>query len=364
MQNTFNRKNQKENRENREKMKIDGKKCPTTVIFDQNGDPHIPDFHNIPVSTMTIIAHTNLTIDTDKLFQYIPITDYIVVGRKRGRRKKIQPEDPNKDIPPGSVISITRKNEIRGVGTKQKRKKTQTFFRHSVSISMILQGGKSLNVKVSQNGKLQMTGCKKVSHAVEFVKNLYSLMIEMETWTGEPIFNYEGESDGLVCIFKIAMRNIDFSCGYKIRRNLLSSYINKYTDFRSIFESSIGTGVNIKVKAERRFDANLTRLCITSGGECIEDTISYDDFMKSLPPKEVKDQLAKDKYHTFLCFASGSIIMSSAGCEMPLIFYKLVKILVENRYELEDREEELNIKEGEEWIDEGDNINDLNDEEE
>jgi len=341
-----------------------------------------PIFNDMQISTMTIIAFTNLIINTEKFFKYIPVTDYIIVKKKRGRKKKIQPEDPNKEIPAGSVISLSKKCFVRGVLLKNRKKKSKTYFRHSVSVDMVLDNNKRINVKVSRNGKLQMTGCKTMKHAIEFIKHIYSLMIETEEWTGETLFTYKNEkgyeddlidnslntdttnnpqdleeiepdlsrdnNDGLSVIFRIAMKNIDFDIGYKIRRDLLNSYINRYTEFRSIFESSIGTSVNIKINNDNKFDKNLVRLRITSRGECIEDMITCDDFLKILSEKELKEESKRESWHTFLIFASGSIIMSSSGSEMPIVFYKLVKLLIENRNKIEEKPENKYIDSS--WI--------------
>ena len=366
-------------------MTRNGKPRYYTVIFGADGNPKIPSFSNVQVSTMTIICYTNLIINTDRFFKYIPVTDYIIVKKKRGRKKKIQPEDPNKDISSGSVISLTKKRCVRGVVLKPKKRKSKTFFRHSVSVVMILEEGKMLNVKVSRSGKLQMTGCKTMRHAIEFVKYIYSLMIESEEWTGETLFTYKNdnssnddieeetntecpdnpqdleetepvlnrcENNGLNAVFRCVMCNLDFDMGFKIRRDLLNTYINRHTDFRSIFESSIGTSVNIKLKAINRNDYQLARLRITGDGECIEDLIRYDTFFNTLSTREQKFEKKKESYHTFLIFASGSVIMSSAGGEMPVIFYKLVKLLVDNRNKIEEGEDAKIIDS--KWLDDGD----------
>lgn len=359
-----------------------GKHRTHAVICSENGKHFIPNFEDVQISTMTVIAHTNLTINTEKFFKYIPITDYIMVRKKRGRKRKIQPEDPNKNIPPGSIISMTKRRCVRGATLKIKKKKSKTYWRHSVSAVMMLEDGKMINVKVPRNGKLQMTGCKSIKHAIKFVKHIYSLMIEAEEWTGETLFTYQTpgeeeeepsdesnvleaqdpqdlveiepvldreEDNGLTVFFRIVMRNIDFHVGYKIRRDSLNSFINFHTEFRSIFESSMGPSVNIKIKSQDRFDENISRLRITADGECMEDIVDFSEFYELLPSKDQKDVRKPDKYHTFLCFASGSIIMSSAGREMSGIFYKLVKLLIENRSKLEDKPTEKTIDAS--WID-------------
>jgi hypothetical protein len=386
----------------RQSMTRNGKTRLFTVIFNHEGKPRIPSFDSVQVSTMTIIVYTNLVINIRKVFRYLPTTPWKIIKKKRGRKKRAYPEDSNADVRPGSVISIKHKNDVRGVCLKPPKPSNgnSEYWRHSVCVVMILDELKMLNVKVSRNGKFQITGCKSMKHAMDFVKYLYSLMIEAEEWSGETLFSYKtnqddeggaeaneeyqtvkptqnkeqaqplpslvntnelrgnfsggpGErsapADGLVSTFKCVMKNIDFDAGYKIRRNRLNALINHKTDFRSIFESSIGTSVNIKLKASHHSDPEINRLRITGAGEVIEDTIPYEEFVSGLSAKAQKEERAKEAYHTFLVFASGSIIMSSAGREMDMVFYKLVRILVQYRGDLEEAPEDEIMESG--WLD-------------
>ena len=82
-----------------------------------------PRFEDIPVSTKTFIVMTNLTLDIKKLYEFLPITEYIVVPKRRGRKKKTTAADPNKNIPDGSIITVDLANNVRGVCLKKKKKK-------------------------------------------------------------------------------------------------------------------------------------------------------------------------------------------------------------------------------------------------
>ena len=55
--------------------------------------------------------------------------------------------------------------------------------------------------------------------------------------------------------------------------------------------------------------------------------------------KEKKKYSKKENHHTFLVFASGSIIMSSQGPDMKRAFYELINILLDNREEIEGVDE-------------------------
>ena len=82
------------------------------------------NFENIEVSTKTIIAITNWNLNIDKIFDILPTTNYIVVPKKRGRKKKEEKEDPNGILEDGSIITIKYKDRLKGVDLKNKKTKT------------------------------------------------------------------------------------------------------------------------------------------------------------------------------------------------------------------------------------------------
>ena len=62
------------------------------------GDLKFLNFDDIKVSTKTFIVNTNISLNIDNLFKFLPITDYTLVPKRRGRKKKIEPYDPNKHL--------------------------------------------------------------------------------------------------------------------------------------------------------------------------------------------------------------------------------------------------------------------------
>ena len=48
-----------------------------------------PKFEDIKVSTKTFIVMTNLLLDLENLFEFLPITDYVVVKKKEVERRNI-----------------------------------------------------------------------------------------------------------------------------------------------------------------------------------------------------------------------------------------------------------------------------------
>jgi hypothetical protein len=300
-------------------------------------DGKFKDFERIGISTETVIALTNLQIDNTKFFQYVPITDFTPIEKKRGRKKRYCVQVPQVKLPYGSVISVQKGNSIRGAILKNKQKKNKTFFLHSVTTVFVLKDNKQINVKVSNNGRFQMTGCKNESHYVETIILLMSYLKQIEEFTGEKIWKFSS-GEKLEVTFNTVMKNMDFNIGFSIHRDKLDYFINTGTDFRSIFEGSISTGVNIKVPTVLDQEEKLLKIAYNmKTGEIERSNVPYSSYYSSLEDKEKRKEQRKEKYHTFLVFSSGSIIMSSRGSDMKPVFENLVKTLIKNRTKFEDQ---------------------------
>lgn len=305
--------------------------------------PDFPKFEDIPVSTKTFIVMTNLTIDIAKLFEFLPITEYILVPKRRGRKKKNTNVDPNKNIPDGSIITLDLANNIRGVVLKKKKKnddKTTDYFRNSVTVVMVIDG-KKINFKISRNGKFQMTGCKQDHHAESCVKYIWEYIKDSQDVYTIP------EKHSFKAIFIPAMRNIDFSLGFVLDREKLDEYFNTFTQYYSLLETSIGyTGVNIKIPVTKPItELQIKELTYRRGNWLKPKFIPYQNYLDTLKPKEQQKKLDKERYNTFLVFHSGKVIMSSM-CEdfARETYYEFLDIIRENYKEFEEKLEDMEIK--------------------
>ena len=65
--------------------------------------------------------------------------------------------------------------------------------------------------------------------------------------------------------------------------------------------------------------------------------ISFEFVKTPLTYKQKNKEHNKEKYHTFLVFASGSIIMSSRGPLMKKVFQNLINMLLEYREHFEEK---------------------------
>lgn len=276
------------------------------------------NFSSFEVSTKTFIVYTNLNLNLEEIFEkdIFPIVKYIVIQKKRGRKKKVQEEDPNKDIKSGSIIQIKFKSRHKGVLLKNKE--SSGFFRNSMTFVMIIDN-KIINFKVSRNGKFQMTGCKTDEQAERCVsyfwqylqknKDLYSLT------DGKHFYAY----------YDPVMYNIDFSLGFQIIRENLDSYINASTPYTSLLETTAGyTGVNIKIPVTTDFSKLLIKKIDYVSKIPEISFINYDAFLKKFDSNKIH----KIKYNTFLVFQSGKIIMSGkAAVFMENSYYEFIEVI-------------------------------------
>jgi len=358
-----------------------------------SGVENLPPFEEIQVSTKTFIVTTNLTLDIPKVFEFLPVTEYIIVQKKRGRKKKSTLSDPNESIPDGSIITLDLANRIRGVVLKKKKKnegKDPKFFRNSMTVVMIMDG-KKINFKLTRNGRFQMTGCKVDKQAEKCVKSIWEYIKdrkdELYTFStplsvllkeckgngleapkvetkkvekkigkckknvGKIQLKLENEDkEGFYALFIPAMRNIDFSMGFLIDRERLDEYFNVYTDYCSLLETSIGyTGVNIKIPVEIKItDLMITEISYELGPDSENEQrlgkwnktrkVPYQRYLDQLKPKEQEKKLEKERFTTFLVFHSGKTICSSM-CEdfARDSYHKFIKIIKENYKEFEEK---------------------------
>lgn len=300
----------------------------------------VPDFDAIKVSTNTIIAITNLIIDTSLFFEYLPVNKYFVDRKKRGRKKFEPKVFHNDNVEIGSIVSLQRKHhdklDVRGVLLKEHKNKDKTSFLNSITVIMLVELNKLVNIKVSQNGKFQITGCRTEKHYIDTIQFLYAKMEQTQAQIGEQIC-YTRDGKNPTCIFNIVMRNYKFKVGFPLHRQNLDAYINENTDYSSSFEVCFNPSVIIKIEARTLMTDPMTQIELDKNSSAIIKTqITYAEYLAKLDPKEQDKKLKKKRYHTFLCFSSGQCILSSQGSHMPDIYKTFLNLIYENRNKFEE----------------------------
>lgn len=302
---------------------------------------NIKNFHEIQASTRTIIVMTNISFDIQKLYDHLPIMEYNLPEKKRGRRKKNIVQQPENNLKAGDIITIEYKNNIRGTRLKKKRKsvhkKNDSYFRNSITIVMVVNTEKDtkyLNFKITNNGKFQITGCKTEEQAEFCVSKIWELIKDNEWYV------FLDDSECLKATFIPVMRNIDFSLGFNIDREKLSNFIQNNTEYTSLLESDIGyTGVNIKIPFTASLENyELKVLSLSKNGQSKQSHIKFQEYMKTLSDKEREKKLNKKRFHTFLVFQSGNIIMSSLCTEFAeKPYYDFMKLIQNNIEQVKEK---------------------------
>ena len=293
---------------------------------------NLPKFEDNKVSTRTYIARCNIKMDLLILFKKLPITEYVVKTKKRGRKKKIEEMNPNLHIKPGSIITlkynIDNKSVLRGVNISKNNNKS---FRNCMTIVIMCKDNKKINFKVCANGTIQMTGCREKEHAIEVLEYFWGYIknIRNEIYDKSAIIN-SNTFKPLEFILVPSMRNIDFSLGFNVNRESLSNIIRDMPedDYRSMLEPSFGyTGGNIKLEDDIIFLV-IDKITFLENDKYNIEKITYNDYLNVLVEKERIKKLEQERYNTFLVFHSGKIIMSGISEElMETTYYKFLDII-------------------------------------
>lgn len=255
---------------------------------------------NIPVSTKTIIATSNLQFDTIKIFEKLEFSN----------------SGDTSDI---EIKVLYYQNQVRGDGSLLK-KKPKKCFRNAVNVIMRIGSSKFINFKLSKNGKFQITGCKHEEHALQTVMFFIDTLFQQ---CPEAVLSSQ---QVLTVFFQTVMTNIDFSLGFCVNRSKLDQLLNHDTPYHSLLETSFGyTGVNIKFLVDSSWWKNEV--------PCVYRSVHQNEWTISRKPLEELQDLTdvyknKKRYNTFLVFHSGNVIMSGIAKETMNDHYKIFRQMV------------------------------------
>ena len=274
-------------------------------------------FEDMKVSTRTFTATTNLTIDIEQFSKHISVHETDDT-RLRGSKGDAMQQALGR-IPIGAIVCVNYLGVIRGINLKP-RKKSKRWFRNSFTV-VVNAGDKLLNFKVCRNGTFQITGALSFEHAVHCIRCIWE-NIKKTKFYSLPV----GEK--LSALIIPAMRNLDFTLGIKINREMFDQYIlDTNTNYHCLLETSFGyTGLNVKKKIVKPI-TSLKILKITDdnwGGELV----SYQEYLDVLTPEARETKLKHTRYNTFLVFHSGKIIQSGMSADfMRDDFYEFCEII-------------------------------------
>ena len=196
---------------------------------------------NLRISTMTAVSSMNSSIDLDNLFM------------------NVQPNDLVTYIQHGSL-------GVKGEPKKKPRKsrvpkKQKSFFNQ---VTLHVQCEKNVNVKLFNNGKIQMTGLKYETHGDKVLELLLPYLQQLEQSSEDSILT---RKDSLLYQpFNIALINSDFSIGYKVKREIVHREIVDAGMYSS-YEPCIYPGVNIKYYYNQDTDNGICQCSVPCNGK-------------------------------------------------------------------------------------------------
>ena len=177
------------------------------------------------ISTITGISKFSKEINLDNLYSSFEIDDiikFIEYGEKY-------------------MGEIDRKN------LKKREKNKKKFFYNQITLHVYLKYldiDKKINVKLFNNGSIQMTGLKSIELGESIKQYLLQKIISLNS--EHEIYKTDETDEHLKLLeYYIAMINTDFDIGFKINREKLNLYLISI-DIYTSFEPCIYPGVNIK----------------------------------------------------------------------------------------------------------------------
>lgn len=258
-------------------------------------------FDEYPISTQTLIISTNVTIDCTKYYNMIQCPE--VTPPISGKTRMFVHADD--DVPEGSIVFAQYKQLHKGTAFKRISEK---YFLNSVTIIMRIHT-KYINIKVSNKGKLQITGCNQNTYAISILKYFWAHLVQYHHTIWE---FHEPTMTVFQALVVPVMCNINFSIPFQIHRESLNNIVNTQTHHVSILEPSDGyVGVNIKIsmREEPLEKIMIDQYSFLNGTWELSKT-RFMDYILTLSPKEQKKKMAKCYINTFLVFYSGKVIMS------------------------------------------------------
>jgi TATA-box binding protein (TBP) (component of TFIID and TFIIIB) len=238
------------------------------------------DFINLPkdiqISTMTVTCKINTIFNIQNIAKYTELKRTGIVSVKHGKNNR-------------SLMMIKRINKNRNNNKNQKK-----AFYNQVSLQVITENDKTLNIKLFLNGSIQITGCKSIEGITEAIQTVFNELkttkaiidFKLNTIVEKPFVT---DSDKLyidnLYDLKICMINSNFSIGFEIDRDkLFEEVVND--SIKCSYDPNIHACVNIKYeyldKIISVFVFESGAIIITGAHNCDQITGAYNFINKYL----------------------------------------------------------------------------------
>ena len=209
---------------------------------------------DLRISTMTAISSIHSDIDLNILYQKFTPNEIITYMQYGSNEDK------------GTTGKVVRK--------ARKPKPKKTFF-NQITLHVLCE--KSVNVKLFNNGRIQMTGLKYHGHGDKVV----STLVEQLKQLNDDTHPFMSVSCCDIDPVSIACINSDFSLNYPIKRDVLHREIVN-AGYYSSYEPCIYPGVNIKYYFNELYPGGICQCraqctgkgCGTVDGGCKKVTVA------------------------------------------------------------------------------------------
>lgn len=262
--------------------------------------------YDLPISTATITCKINVLFDVENIAYYFNDFDDVLIDKKYGNRSGLN--------------SINSKN-LKKTKTNKKKKKVKKDFFNQVSLifsTPMLMGmdmnrlsqkekEKTINVKLFNNGSIQMTGCKHLTNITKcleiifekikktkailnenfefekkkFLKKVEDLDLENINFTYDlPKYNEDPYSHlkiENVKLFNICMINTNFNLNFQIKRDELKELLIS-NGFDATLDPNVHACVNIKLNIPNQ-NKTISIFVFESGSITIAGSDSFEQIL-------------------------------------------------------------------------------------
>ena len=240
---------------------------------------------NLRISTITCILEISDKINLREIYDSVPITKYIPFIEYGGAT-----------TPKGFSKKMLRK--------KRKKAKKKIFY-NQITIHVI-HDEKIMNVKLFNNGKIQITGLKNEEQGPKLVQNLIEYLQDLSIM----------DEDTHLVQHKLVLINSDFDIGFEINREILHREMID-SNIYSSYEPCIYPGVNIKYFINTN---NFDGICCCPGVCNGKGRANGDNDCKKI---------------TIAVFKSGKVIITGGQSKPQLeTAYRFIKNFIDERKEL------------------------------
>ena len=195
------------------------------MLSNENNKNEKVKYTDYRISTITAIGNINSVINLQLFFELFNINDRFVYV-EYGKTKNIsnsKGEHPKKK--------------------KTNKKKDSKRFDNQATVFIKFDDDTYVNMKIFKNGKIQMTGLKKIENGELAINLLINYIKEIYKTNNKIVENYDNLK---ISNFKICLINSDFKFDTKIKRNSLYNYITENTELICSYEPCIYPGVKIQ----------------------------------------------------------------------------------------------------------------------